>query len=71
MKKKTPTAAKYTEYSFDADAKFIGKEDFYTKMDRALAAVSVSVRFPVRDNAAVAELLHNIADQIGKKKAYR
>lgn len=61
---KPPTVAKYTQYSFDADAKLIGSEDFYQRLDFATAAVRVSVRFPVRDNASVANLLRGIADQI-------
>ena len=69
FKKTIPTAAKYTSYSFDANAKLIGKEDFYTRNDRAAAAVHVAVRFPVRDSASVAKLLRDVAEQIEQGKA--
>ena len=71
MKKKIPAVAKYTTYSFDANAKFIGQEDYFQRIDRADAAITVSVRFPVRDNATVAVLLRDIATQIVKQKAKR
>lgn len=64
-----PTVAKYVHYSFDADAILIGADESYMKRELAVAAVRVAIRFPVPDNASVAKLLRDVADQIERGKA--
>ena len=69
--KRFPTVAKYTQYEFTADARMISQVDYYVRRDKAVAAVRVDVRFPVRDNASTAKLLRDVAEQIEAGKARR